>query len=186
MNRIFLVLALFANGLLAVTLALGLRIGDPLDLDPAVTDALSLHFLVALGTCLMVLLVHAVALTYFMGTGRWIEETSAAYRLGEEARRRNIRLKYRVIPGIILCFALVVITGSLGAVADPASRGTLTAASAIHFGLAVALLLTNFIVSWIEYQSIARNGSLVNEVVEEVRRIRRERGLDAPLAEAAS
>lgn len=179
MNRIFLVLATIANGLLVVTLLLGWRIGDPRSLDPATADALGLHFLVALGTCLLVLLVHAVALTYFMGTGRWIEETSEAYRLGEEPRRRNIALKYRVIPGIVFCFLLVVATGSLGAAADPASRSRMDWAGMWHFGLAITLLAVNLVVSWVEYSSIAGNGRIVSAIVDEVRRIRRERGLDA-------
>lgn len=179
MNRIFLVLATVSNLLLALTLGLGWRIDDPRSLDPATADAVGLHFLIALGTCLLVLLVHAVALTYFMGTGRWIEETSAAYHLGDEPRRRNIALKYRVIPGIIGCFLLVVATGALGAAADPASRSQLASASSLHFGLACTLLTVNLLVSWVQYRSIVANGQIVNAIVDEVRRIRRERGLDA-------
>jgi hypothetical protein len=186
-NRIFLVLATIANSLLVATLALGWRIGDPRAVDPATSDALSLHFLVALGTSLLVLLVHAVALTYFMGTGRWIEETSEAYRLGDEPRRRNIKLKYRVIPGSVICFCLLLATGSLGAASDPASRSNLANASSIHFVLACTLLATNFVVSWIEYQAIVGNGRIVSAIVDEVRRIRREKGLDpASAGEAAA
>lgn len=182
MNRIFLVLASLANALLVVTLALGWRIGDPRQLDPATTDALSLHFLVALGTSLLVLLVHAVALTYFMGTGRWIEETCGAYRLGDEARRQNVRLKFQVIPGILVCFLLVLVTGAFGATADPAAATNMAGAATIHFTLACTLLAVNSGVSWLQYRCIARNGRMVNEIVDEVRRIRREQGLDNPAA----
>lgn len=185
MNRIFLVLSILANALLALTLVLGWRIGDPRDLDPATADALNLHFLLALGTALLVLLVHAVALTYFMGTGRWIEETCQAYQLGEAAREENVRLKFRAIPGMVLCFGLVIATGALGAVADPASRTSLAGAATIHFILAVALLLTNIVVSWVELRCIARNGRIVNEIVDEVRRIRRAKGLDAVPSQVA-
>ena len=184
MNRIFLVLSVIANSLIGVTLLLGWRIGDPAQFDPATADAIGLHFLVALGTCLLVLLVHAVALTYFMGTGRWIEETCGAYQLGEEARAENIRLKFRVIPGMIVCFVLVIATGALGAVADPASRTSFGSASTVHFVLAVALLLVNSLVSWVEARCIARNGRIVSEIVEAVHRIRREKGLDTPTPES--
>lgn len=178
MNRIFLVLTTVANGLLIATLVLGLQIGDARSPDPAVSDALAVHFLTALGTAILVLLVHAVALTYFMGTGRWIEETCAAYSLGEEPRRRNIRLKYRVIPGLCLCVLLVIATGSLGAIADPASRSGVANAAAIHFWLAVVTLTVNFVVSWVEYDCIVDNARIVNGVVAEIRRIRAERGLN--------
>ena len=180
MNRIFLVLAILSNSLLAVTLVLGWSIGDPRDLDPATADVLQLHFLVALGTCLLALLVHAVALTYFMGTGRWIEETCGAYSLGEEARRENIRLKFRVIPGMVICFLLVLATGSFGAVADPASTMNLNHGPTIHFLLAVTLLMVNILISWMQYRCIVRNGHVVNEIIAEVHRIRQEKGLDAP------
>ncbi|MFV0446478.1 MAG: hypothetical protein ACK5Q5_23135 [Planctomycetaceae bacterium] len=186
MNRIFLVLALIANALIALTLALGWRIGDPRGLDPATADALALHFLVALGTCILVLLVHAVALTYFMGTGRWIEETCEAYSLGDEARRANIQLKFQAIPGMVVCFLLVLATGAFGASADPASTTSISRADLIHFTLAVTLLTTNAIVNWWQYRCIARNGQIVNEIVDEVRRIRREKGLDSPAAAAAT
>lgn len=171
-----------SNLLLAVTLALGWRIGDPRTLDPATADAVALHFLVALGSCLLAILVHAVALTYFMGTGRWIEETSSAYSLGDAARRENLRLKFRVIPGMVVCFLLVLATGSFGAIADPASTMNLSGASTIHFTLAVTLLVANVLVSWLQYRCIVRNGLVVNEIVAEVHRIRREKGLDAPAA----
>lgn len=183
MNRIFLVLSLISNTLLAVTLFLGWRIGDPAQIDPATADALGLHFLVALGTCLLVLLVHAVALTYFMGTGRWIEETCGAYQLGDGARRENIRLKFQVIPGMVICFLMVIATGAFGAIADPASKSQLDSASTIHFTLAVTLLMVNSLVSWVEARCITHNGRVVSEIVDAVRHIRRERGLDAPTLE---
>lgn len=186
MNRIFLVLAVIANGLLALTLALGWRIGDPRELDPATADALALHFLVALGSCILVLLVHAVALTYFMGTGRWIEETCQAYSLGGEAHRANIRLKFQAIPGMVVCFVLVLVTGAFGAIADPASTTDVANAATIHFLLAVTLLTTNVGVNFWQHRCIVHNGRIVNEIVQAVRRIRREKGLDAPSAAMAA
>lgn len=176
MNRIFLTLSIVSNLAILGAFALGWRIDDPR--APDAGDAVSVHFLVALGSSIIALLVHAVALTYFMGTGRWIEETCEAYRLGEEPRRRNIRLKYQVIPGMVVCIALILATGALGAVADPASSYDMAGSATIHFGLAVATLLGNGVASWIEHRCIARNGRLVTRIVEEVRTIRRAKGLD--------
>jgi uncharacterized membrane protein len=177
-SRIFLTLALVANGALVVTLLLGWRIVDPASLEPGARNAVTWHLLTALGAALLVLLVHAVALTYFMGTGRWLEETCDAYRLGSEARDANVRLKYRVIPGMVACITLVVLTGAFGAMADPAANAFKSWASSVHLGLALAMLLANVFVSWVEQRAIARNGGLVDAVVTQVRQIRRERGLD--------
>jgi cobalamin biosynthesis protein CobD/CbiB len=113
-----------------------------------------------------------------MGTGRWIEETCDAYSLGEVARKENIRLKFRVIPGMLVCFLLVLATGAFGAIADPASTTDVAHAVTIHFTLAVTLLAVNSLVSWIQYRCIARNGDIVDEIVAEVRRIRQERGME--------
>ncbi|MBL8851174.1 MAG: hypothetical protein JNG89_15950 [Planctomycetaceae bacterium] len=138
--------------------------------------------LTALAAALLVLLVHAVALTYFMGTGRWLEETCEAYKLGSEAREANVRLKYRVIPGMVACIGLVVLTGAFGAMADPAATAHKTWAANVHLGLALVTLLANVCVSWVEQRAITRNGGLVDAVVARVNQMRRERGLDVEKA----
>lgn len=178
MSRIFLTLSSVANGALLFTLILGWRIVDPASLEPGVRNAVTWHMLTALGAALLVLLVHAVALTYFMGTGRWLEETCEAYSLGEDARRANIRLKYRVIPGMVACMILVVVTGAFGAMADPAANTPRPWAASVHLALALATLLTNVLVSWVEQRAIVQNGRLVDAVVERVTQIRLARGLD--------
>lgn len=180
MSRIFLTLAVIANSALLVTLILGWRIVDPKSREP---DA---HMLTAICAALLVLLVHAVALTYFMGTGRWLEETSEAYGLGIEPRAANVRLKYRVIPGMIGCIALVVVTGAFGALADPAATMHRASASKVHLALAFITLLANVFVSWLEHRAISQNGRLVDAVVQRVGQIRRERGLDSPEAVTVS
>jgi len=177
MNRIFLTLSTVTNLGLAWAFWLGWNIDDPRSLDVAAQAAVTLHFLVALGAGVVVMLAHAVALTYFMGTGRWIEETCAAYSLGPAAREENIRLKYRALPGMVLCILLVLATGAFGAVSDPAANFRLAAAPMIHFTLASITLAGNILASWAEYVCIARNGRIVQEIVTEVARIRKERGL---------
>jgi hypothetical protein len=179
-------LAVIANSALLVTLILGWRIGDPASLEPSARNAVTWHMLTALGAALLVLLVHAVALTYFMGTGRWLEETSEAYGLGEEPRAANIRLKYRIIPAMVGCIVLVVVTGAFGALADPAANMHRPSAAKIHLALALITLLANLFVSWLQHRVIAQNGRLVDSVVARVRQVRQERGLDEPATVALS
>ncbi|QDT54003.1 hypothetical protein Pan44_20300 [Caulifigura coniformis] len=179
MNRIFLTLSIAANFALAAAVWYGLGVHDESRDLQAVKHAVSMHLLVALGASLLVLMLHAVVLTYFMGTGRWLEDTTTAYRLDERFRQRNIRLKYKAIPGMVLCMLLVIVTGAFGASADPLPTAASTMTSTIHFTLAMALVGLNLLVSGLEYAAISQNGRLVAEVVGEVRRIRKERGLDA-------
>jgi hypothetical protein len=180
-SRIFLTLAVIANGALLVTLILGWRIVDPASLEPGARNAVTWHMLTGLGAALLVLLVHAVALTYFMGTGRWLEETSEAYGLGAEPRGANIKLKYRIIPAMVGCIVLVVVTGAFGALADPAANMHRPSAAKIHLALALTTLLANVFTSWLQQRAIVQNGRLVDTVVARVQQIRRERGLDRPV-----
>ncbi|HVJ85319.1 MAG TPA: hypothetical protein VM452_06720 [Caulifigura sp.] len=179
MNRIFLTLALVANLSLGGAVWYGLSIHDNSGDLATVKHAVSMHLLVALGASLLILMLHAVVLTYFMGTGRWLEDTSTAYKLDERFRGRNIRLKYRAIPGMVLCMFLVIVTGAFGASADPMPTAASATTSTIHFTLAMATVFLNLLVSVLEYTAIRQNGLLVAEVVGEVKRIRKERGLDA-------
>lgn len=178
MNRIFLFLAVTANLALLVTFAVGWTIEDPSSLAVEVRQRVSLHFLLALASVTLALLVHAIVLTYFMGTGRWIEETCSAYRFEEAARRENIRLKYRVIPGMMICMGLLIGTGALGAIADPASNMQIASAANWHLMLAVATLAANVWVSVVQYDQITRNSALVDQVYKDVQAARRARGLD--------
>lgn len=178
MNQIFAFFALLSNIGLAVTFYLGWNITDPNSLAEPVRQQVSLHMLFALASISFTLLVHAIVLTYFMGTGRWIEETSAAYRFEPNARAENIRLKYKVIPGMMLCMLLLILTGAFGAIADPASNATMQNSPTIHLALAAATLLSNILVSFIEHFQIGRNSKVVEAVYAEVLRVRKERGLD--------
>ncbi len=177
MNRIFLTLSTVTNLGLAWAFWLGWNIDDPRSPRFEAQSAVTWHFLDALGAGVVVLLAHAVALTYFMGTGRWIEETCEAYSLGPAARQENIRLKYRALPGMVLCVLLLLATGAFGAISDPRANFQLGSAPTIHFTLATITLIGNVLASWVEYACIARNGRIVKEVLAEVMRIRQERGL---------
>jgi hypothetical protein len=80
------------------------------------------------------------------------------------------------------CLMLLIITGALGAVADPATRtggqGMLgMPASTLHFSAAVLTLCVNVIVNYFQYAAIEYNGRLIEEVLQEVRRVRIEKGL---------
>lgn len=185
MTRIFLSLAILANIAMIASLILGLRIGDPMTLngrDTVVNARIGSHMLIGLGALTSTTLVHAILLTYFMGTGRWLEETSAAYSLPRDWHRLNQRIKYSTLPGIVTCFLLVLATGCFGAVADPATALSLEPSlgisdSTLHFSFAVFTWLVNVAVNFTQYIAIARNSAIVEAVLAEVRRIRIENGL---------
>lgn len=182
MNRIFLPLCSLSVIFLVITFVLGLQIDDPKVLDRAVQAGVQTHFLMALASLFFATLVHSIVLTYFMGTGRWLEETSTAYRLAPAAYEESKTIKYRVIPAMVGCFLLLVVTGAFGAAADPGSpvqfQGWLGfTPAAWHRALAIITLLANVAVHFLEYTALFRNGELIQGVMTEVRRIRQEKGL---------
>ena len=182
MKRIFLTLAVIANFILIVAVVMGLQIGDVRSLEREVQSQVSLHMLTGLGALTFATFVHAILLTYFMGTGRWIEETSQAYSLDPHWYQQNQKIKYGTIPGMVICLLLLITTGAVGAAADPATPvsldGTLGLSGAtIHFIVAVGTVVLNLLVNFLEFIAISRNGSIVENVLSEVRRIREARGL---------
>jgi len=182
MNRIFASLASLSTLLLIAAFILGLSIDDAKSPSAEVQSWVSLHFLTAVGALVFALLVHAIMLTYFMGTGRWMEETSRAYGLSEQWLSESHSLKYRAIPVMAGCVVMLIVTGAFGAAADPATPyGAdgwfgLSAATG-HLLMASTMLCTNVFVNLWEYQAIHRNGEIVEAVLGEVRRIREEKGL---------
>jgi len=182
MNRIFLPLCGLSVLLLVIAFVLGLQIGDLKIPDRAVQAAFARHFLTALGALCFATLVHAIVLTYFMGTGRWIEETSQAYQLQATFHQDNQRIKYRLVPAIVACFLLLLATGAFGAAADPGSPVQFAGAWGLtaarwHQTIAILTLVANLAVNYWEYIALFRNGEIVDGVLAEVRRIRLEKGL---------
>jgi hypothetical protein len=181
-NRIFLMLMIVANIVTVAAFILGWLIGDPKSLDSAVQSLVSWHLTTAMAAIVFAMLLHAITLTYFMGTGRWLEETTRAYKLDAALHGENQSLKYRVVPWMVVGILLLIVTGAMGAAADPASpvgfQGVWgMSAATIHFLIAAITIGLNFMVNLTEYDVISKNGNLIKRVVEEVRRIRVEKGL---------
>lgn len=182
MPRIFLTLAILSTLVLIAVFLMGLGIGDPTARDAAVQRLVSYHVLAGVSGLVFTSLVHALVLTYFMGTGRWMEETITAYSLPDDRLRESRALKYRTIPALFGAFVLLLIAGAFGSAADPASHVGFDSwlgmsASTVHFLSVVIALSVNLMVMLWEYAAISRNAELIAEVLAEVRRMRSERGL---------
>ncbi|MCH2212354.1 MAG: hypothetical protein MK110_13705 [Fuerstiella sp.] len=182
MKRIFLTLSLIANSILLYAVWRGLNIGDTGSALPEVQRLVGTHILIGLGALTFAALVHAIALTYFMGTGRFLEETGKAYSLDSKFHSDSQRLKFHLLPGMTVCLLLLVATGAFGAVADRATPVSLSdtlgiADSHIHFLGAILLVVVNIIVTLQEYRAVVKNSQVIDQVLAEVRRMRQERGL---------
>lgn len=182
MHRIFLPLCGLSWILLGAAFFLGWQIDDPKVAEVAVQRGVQYHFLTALGAIVFATLVHALVLTYFMGTGRWLEETSNAYRLDAKFYNESKSLKYRVVPALVGAFLLLLVTGAFGAAADPGSpaqfRGWFGLSPAtIHQFFAIITLTVNAWVNYLEFAGLFRSSEIIDEAMQAVRAIRLSKGL---------
>jgi len=188
MEKTFARAALLAVALLVATSGLGLWMGDlHVATDPAVLRWGTVHRLSGMFTALVVLLVNSMAVTYFIGTGRWCREVAETYSLAEDFDLRSRRLKRRAFPLALVGMGAVVGIVALGGAADPASGRPGTAAWVTpHLVGALGLM---GVVAWCflaQVPGIRRQHELVEEVLDEVRAVRAARGLDVePLAGTA-
>jgi len=183
MTRIFPTLASLSLMLMAIALALGFAIGD-LYADPPEPSTFlwrGRHMLTGVAAALAVVLVESIAVTYFIGTSRWVKEVTETYRLPPTELAESTRLKRRTFPWCVLGMLTVVAVGALGAASDPGTGRPDTADMAVvHQAAALAGLC---IIAWTYYQvwlNIAANQDVIGRIVAQVERIRAERGLDGP------
>jgi hypothetical protein len=180
MTRIFFVLAWFAVLCLVATLIIGFSLGDIRhDISPAVQRWGTMHRLTGVATAMAVVLVNCICVTYFIGTSRWCKEVVETYRLDNQFIRRGTSLKRRTFPWALLSMLTVLGIVALGGAADPSTGRATSEAWAMPHMLAAlggfAFIVMAFFMQW---QNIATNHELIEEVLAEVRRIRTERGLE--------
>lgn len=189
MARIFPILAMLSLGLFAAALVLGLSIGD-LYAKPPVEATLrwrGIHMLTGTSAALAVVLVHSIAVTYFVGTSRWCKEVTETYRLDPQCLHCSNLLKRQAFPWCVLGMLTVVAVGALGAASDPGT-GRLDTASwtQVHLlGAFVGLA----VIGWTYYRvwlSIVDNQAVIEQIVQKVQAIRQERGLETVDSRARS
>jgi hypothetical protein len=187
-TRIFFSLAVFSLLCVAAALLLGLYIGDlhglmAADLSASerqvTIDRATAHRLAGLAAALVVILVNSIAVTYFIGTGRWCKEVVERYALDRELLGRSLAIKRRAFPWAIFSMLAMVGVVALGAAADPGTGLKDTEDWVLpHFAGSLALvglLLAAYVVL---AAKIRDHYDVINEIVAEVRRIRQERGLE--------
>jgi hypothetical protein len=181
-KHIFLTLTVVSTLLLLAAFVLGVEIGDPHSVAPLTRKLMSYHLLISVAALIFAAFVHAVLLTYFMGTSRWLEEARQAYKFDAHWSKENHRLKYRTIPAMAVCLLLLIANIPFGALAVDRGQWSVpgvgsVSPSQVHLGFAVVTLIINLAVNAMEYRAIRRNGELIADVLGEVRRIREARGL---------
>jgi len=180
MTRIFPTLAFLSLGLYLAAVLLGLTIGDLYDNPSEATlQWRGVHMLTGTAAALAIVFVHSIAVTYFIGTSRWCREVTETYRLEPSALIRSTQLKRKTFPWSVLGMLTVVVVGALGAASDPGTGRANTAEMAdVHL---VAAFVGLAVVAWTYFRAwlnIFANQAVIQQILDAVATIRRERGLD--------
>jgi hypothetical protein len=166
---------------MAATLIMGLSMGDLYERPPS-TDTLqwaTVHRLTGVAAALFVVFVESVVVTYFVGTSRWCKEVVDTYKFDPELVRQSNWLKRRTFPWAVLGMLAVVGVSALGAAADPAT-GQPDTKSWTNWHLmgafaGILFIAWTYVAAW---NNIVANQAIIERLVSEVQRVRRERGLE--------
>jgi hypothetical protein len=182
MTRILFTIASLSLILLAAALVMGLTMGD-LYAEPYPTTQTqswaTIHRLTGLIAALVVVFVESVIVTYFIGTSRWCKEVAETYGLDPSRVAASNRLKRQTFPWALAGMLAVIGIIALGGASDPATGQPNTKAWVDwHLWGAVAgiaLIAWTYVAAW---NNVVANHAIINSLVEEVAKIRREKNLD--------
>ena len=144
-----------------------------------VSPRASLHRLLGVGAALMTILVNSITVTYFVGTNRWCREVADSYSLGDTLPDRSTRLKRASFPWSLLGITATLAIAALGAASDPTAiletAPRFVSAHYLAAWIGIAVIAYAFLR---QLAAVGANYEVIDEILGEVRRIRREKGLD--------
>ena len=181
MVTVFSRMAWFAVALLVATAGLGLWIGDLHGAtDPRLLRWATVHRLSGVLTALVVVLVNSMAVTYFIGTGRWCREVVETYGLDAALVERSKRLKRGAFPFAVIGMLSMVGIVALGGAADPGGGFAAASREWVSWHLIGGIGLAAVIAWCFQAQLPAIRGqhNLIDQVMAAVRSERAARGLE--------
>ena len=147
----------------------------------SVQERSTVHIMLGVLAALMTALVSSIAITYHIGTSRWCREVVETYALDAQLVHQSNRIKRGTFPWALTGILAIVGVIALGAASDPATGIDLALTRTFRqIHLLSALMGFAFIglTYYMAWTRIGTNQHLVQRVLDEVQRIRRERGLD--------
>lgn len=137
------------------------------------------HVLLGIAAALVTVLVNSISVTYFIGTARWVREVVETFQLPPDVSLRCDALKASTFPWSAGGIVAVLVLAGLGAASHPGARFTTDANYwVLWHHIAAWLVVTLVAISfYMQGECIAANNGLIDEVLDEVEHIRRERGL---------
>ena len=147
----------------------------------------SLHIILGIISVVLVVLVCSIAVTYFIGTGRWCREVTEAYRMEPAILAESQSLKRGSFPWAVGGMLTALGISALGAASDPATgmEGTARWVTPHLFAALAGICLIGYCLYSL-WASIVQNHHLVGRIMNEVRTRRAKAGLQACEGESAA
>lgn len=144
-------------------------------------DFIRVHVFLGCAAALATTLVNSIAITYFVGTSRWIKEVVDAYHLNQKLVAHGHRIKRESFAWSVGGILAVVLLVGVGAAADPRGANYTHSAAYVmpHYVLALAVIAFVLLAFWKQWTKIAVNFRLIAEIMTEVQRVKQNRNTDA-------
>ena len=136
-------------------------------------DVRGWHILAGAMAGLVACAVHCIVFTYFVATAKWIQHAVLVKNLDAGFVTPTRSFKAQAFPAAMLAIAV-----SLIAVFSGAARDTGMLSRPWHQVIAISAFAINFLVAFVEYRAIGRNGRLIDSMLTTIERS------GAPAAEA--
>src|SRR5262245_53175074 len=107
--------------------------------------------------------VHCVVFTYFIATAKWIQHAIEVKKLEPTLAAPTRSFKAQAFPSAIGAMMIVFITAVVGVATFSYGLRPLW-----HHALAIISLLVNVLVALVEYRAIARNGALIDSILNRI------------------
>jgi hypothetical protein len=125
----------------------------------------SWHVLAGALAAIVCCAVHCVVFTYFAATAKWVQHAIAVKHLDPALAAPTRSFKAQAFPAALLAMAATFLAAVAGAGADNFEG----AWSRWHHALAIAAVAVNLLAAAVEFRAIARNGRLIDGVLEKVK-----------------
>ncbi len=121
------------------------------------------HMLAGVLAALTCCAVHCIVFTYFIATAKWLQHAVQVKRLDRAMIEPTRSFKAQAFPAALLAMLVAFGTAILGAASD-----NYPISITWHLSAAIAAIAINFLVGLVEFGAIARNGRLIDRVLETI------------------
>ena len=127
-------------------------------------ESKGMHILAGALATLVCVGVHCVVFTYFVATAKWVQHAVLVKQLDASLAEPTRSFKKQAFPAALLAMAVVFAAAVLGA-----ARDNYGISRTWHHVASLAAVLVNLFVACVEFRAIARNGRLIDSILEQIR-----------------